>query len=58
MLCLECGKELAKGSLVEHHQNQHGVAKGGLGQEGDKEGGGNNTRTFRIAFHAKSGLMP
>ena len=29
VLCPECGKELAKGSLVVHHQNQNGVAKGG-----------------------------
>ena len=26
--CLECGKELAQGSLVTHRQTQHGVAKG------------------------------
>ena len=31
VLCLECGKELAQGSLVTHHQTQHGMAKGGLG---------------------------
>ena len=34
VLCPECGKELVKGSLVTHHQTQHGVAKGGLGSEG------------------------
>ena len=31
VLCPECRKELAKGSLVAHHQTQHGVAKGGSG---------------------------
>ena len=56
MLCLECGKELAKGSLVAHHQNQHGVEKGGSRQEGNKEGRGKNPRTFRMAFPVKSGL--
>ena len=30
VLFLECGKELAKESLVTHRQNQHGVAKGRL----------------------------
>ena len=33
ILCPECGKELAKGSLVTHRQTQHGVAKGRLGSE-------------------------
>ena len=33
VLCPECGKELTKGSLVTHHQNQNGVAKGGLVSE-------------------------
>ena len=31
VLCPECGKETAKGSLVAHRQNQNGVEKGGLG---------------------------
>ena len=35
VLCPECGKDLSKGSLVTHRQTQHGVAKGGLGSEGD-----------------------
>ena len=30
VLCPECGKDMAKGSLVMHRQTQHGVAKGGL----------------------------
>ena len=34
VLCLECRKEIAKGSLVAHRQNQHNVVKGGLGQVG------------------------
>ena len=32
---LECGKDLARGSLAAHRQNQNGVAKGFWGQEGD-----------------------
>ena len=54
VLCLECDKEFAKGSLVAHHQNQHGVAKGGSGHLGDKEGWGDKPRTFRMAFPAKA----
>ena len=41
-----------------HRQNQHGVEKGGSGQEGDKEGGGNKPRTFRTVFPEIAGLMP
>ena len=58
MLYLECRQELVKVSLVVHRQNQHSLKKGGSGQEGDNEGEGNKTRTFRMAFPAKSGLMP
>ena len=43
VLCLECGKEVEKGPLVEHRQTQHSVAKGRLGQEGDKKYGGKIT---------------
>ena len=40
VLCTECGKELAKGSLVTHRQTQNRVAKGGLGsEEGGSDGG-------------------
>ena len=45
VICPECGKEVEKGSLVLHRQTKHGVAKWRLGQEGDKEAGGDNTRT-------------
>ena len=31
--------ELGEGSLAAHRQNQHSVAKGGSGKEGDEEGG-------------------
>ena len=51
--CPECGKDLAKGSLVNHRQTQHGVAKGGLGSEGgstDKVNGVDEPRTYRMAF--------
>ena len=34
--CPECRKDLEKGSLVNHCQTQHGVAKGGLGSEGGR----------------------
>ena len=52
----ECRKYLARGSLAVHRQTQHGVAKGGSGQENDKEFGGDDTRTFRVAFLEKSEL--
>ena len=29
VICPECGKELARGSLLTHHQTQNGVYKGG-----------------------------
>ena len=31
----ECGKELARGSMVTRRQTQHGVDKGGLVSEGN-----------------------
>ena len=58
VLCPECGKELAKGSLVTHLQTQHGMTKGGLGSEGDKADGGNEPRTYRLAFPEKVGPRP
>ena len=58
MLCLECGKEVENVSLVAHLQNQHGVAKGRLGQEFNEEAGGNKPRTYRMTFPAKDGPRP
>ena len=58
MLCLECGKEMAKGLLVAHNQTQHGMAKGVLGWVGDEEDGGEDPRTLRMAFPTKSVTMP
>ena len=58
MICPECGKDLEKGSLVVHRQTQNGVAKGGSGQVGNKDGGGNEPSIYRIAFTSKSGPMP
>ena len=58
MLCSECGKEVANESLVAHCQNQNSVAKGRLGQEGDKAAGGDKPRTYRMAFPAKAGPRP
>ena len=46
------------GSLEAHLQTRHGVAKGGLGQEGGREARGDNTRTYRMLFPAKAGTMP
>ena len=52
--CTEFGKELAKGSMVEYRQNQHGVAKGGSGQEGNEKGGSNDPKKFSVVFPAKA----
>ena len=56
--CLECRKDLARGSLAAHRQTQYGVVKGGLGKEGNGEGGGNDPRTYRMSFTAKAGKRP
>ena len=59
VLCPECRKELAKGSLVTHRQTKHGVYKGGLGSEGDEVDGGNNEpRNYRMAFPTRAGPRP
>ena len=36
--------------MTAHHQTQHVGAKGGPGQEDDREDGGEKPRTQRIAF--------
>ena len=56
VLCLGCGKELAKGSLVAHRQTQNGVEKRGLGQEGEK--GARGDEPMNLAFPEKSGPRP
>ena len=53
VLCLECRKELANGSLVEHRQTYHSMEKEGSGQMGDEECGGEDPRTYRMVFPAK-----
>ena len=53
--CSECGKYLEKNSLAFHYQTQNVVAKGVPGQEGRGYGGGNEPRTYRMAFLTKSG---
>ena len=58
VLCPECGKEMPKGSLVMHCQTQHGMARGGLGPEGDEADRGDEPRTYRMAFPAKAGPRP
>ena len=57
-ICLECRKEMAKGSLVAHLQTQHGGAKVRLGQEVNKESGGDKPRNYRTEFNTKAGLRP
>ena len=52
---MECGKDLEKGSLVKHRQNQHRVENGGSGKEGNKEGGEDKPRTFRMLFTTTAG---
>ena len=57
--CTECEKELEKRSLVMRRQNQHSVAKGRLGPEGDEaDGGGDKPRTYKMAFLARAGPRP
>ena len=41
-----------------HRQTQHSMDKGGLGKEGDGEGGGEEPMTFRMVFLAKTGPRP
>ena len=53
--CPECGKDLARGSLAAHHQTQHGIEKGGPGQKGDGEDGGDKPREHRMEFSTKAG---
>ena len=53
---MECRKDLTRGSLDIHRQNQHDVERGGAGQK-DDEGdgnGGNEPRTFIMMFPAKA----
>ena len=54
MLSLECGKEVAKGSLVAHLQTQHKLVKGRLGQEDDEADGGNEPRNYKMVFPKKA----
>ena len=41
--------------MAAHCQTQHGVEKGGPGQEGYGEVGGEDPRTYRIVFPTNSG---
>ena len=54
----ECGKEMEKISLVTHRQTQHGVAKGGLGPEGNEADRGDKPKTYRMVFPKKEGPRP
>ena len=48
--CTDFRKEIAKGSLAIHRQNQHGVERGGEGLKDDEGYGGDEPRTFRMTF--------
>ena len=54
---LECRRDLARGSLAAHHQTQHGIAKGGLGQEVSGEDGGNDPVEYMMLFLKKEGMI-
>ena len=56
--CPEYGKDLARGSLAAHHQTQHGVTKGGLGQDGDRKDGVDEPIMYRMVFPEKAGPRP
>ena len=56
--CPKCRKDLVRGSLAANRQTQNGVAKWGLGQKGDREGGGKNPMTLRMEFPTKAGPRP
>ena len=53
--CLECGKDLERGSLAAHRQTQHGIVKGVPVQEGDGEDRGGDPREYRMESPAKAG---
>ena len=44
--------------MAAHLQNQHGVSKGGTGQEDDGYGGSDELRTYRMAFPENAGRRP
>ena len=54
--CLECRKDLTRGSLAAHRQTQYSMEKGSPGQEDNRKGGGDDPRTYIMEFMAKSGL--
>ena len=54
----ECGKDLVRGSLSVHLQNNYGVYKGVPRQEGDGEYGYDDTKTYKMKFPAKAGPRP
>ena len=59
VLCLECRKELTKGSIVTHCQTQLGLTKGRLGSKGDEsDGGGDEPRTYKMVFLTRAGPRP
>ena len=53
--CIECGKDLVRGSLDAYCQNQHGIAKVVSIQEGCGVGGEDKPKTYRMAFPKKAG---
>ena len=53
--CIECGKDLVRGSLDAYCQNQHGIAKVVSIQEGYRVNGSDNPKTYRMEFLKKAG---
>ena len=59
IICPECWKDLAKGSLMMQRQTQHYVDTGRWGLEGDEaERGGENKRTYKMEFPKRAGPIP
>ena len=53
--CRECGKDMAKGSLVTHCQTHEGMVKWKFGSEVDEsDWGGDKPRTYNMVFLERS----
>ena len=53
--CTECGKDLVRESLDEYCQNQHGIEKLVLIQEGYRVYGEDKPKTYRMEFTENAG---
>ena len=56
--CPWFGGYFARGSLANHFQTQHSVARWGAGQTDNEWGGVDNPRKFRVKFLVKAGPRP